>query len=91
MQSFFSHRLAGGSTCYFVYFYTHISNFPKIAQIVYRLRTKHLRFVAPMPEQVGTTTMHLAEVPGETCQKFTSPNLGEMDQIDAFQNPMLSQ
>ncbi len=44
-----------------------------------------------MPEQVGTPTMHLPDVPGDTYQRFTSPKLGEMDKIDAFQNPMLSQ
>ena len=43
-----------------------------------------------MPGQVGTPTMHLAEVPGDTCQKFTSPKLGEMDQIDAFQSKSVS-
>ncbi len=59
--------------------------------LVYRLRTKNVRFVAPMPEQVGTPTMHLPDVPGDTCQKFTSQKLGEMDKIDAFQNPMLPQ
>ncbi len=52
--------------------------------VVYRLRTKHFRFVAPMPEQVGTPTMHLPDVPGDKCQKFTSPKLGEMDKIHAF-------
>ncbi len=30
--------------------------------IVYRLRTENLRFVAPMPEQVGTPTMHFPDV-----------------------------
>ena len=37
--------------------------------IVYCLRTKNFRFVAPMPEQVGTPTMHFPDVPGDTCQK----------------------
>ncbi len=55
--------------------------------LVYRLRTKKLIFVAPMPEQVGTPTMHFLDVPGDTCQKFTSPKLGEMDLIDAIQIP----
>ncbi len=32
--------------------------------VVYRLRTKNLRFVAPMPEQMGTPTMHFPEVSG---------------------------
>ncbi len=59
--------------------------------IVYRLRTQNLRFVAPMPEQMGTPTMHFPEVSGDTYQKFTSPKLGEMDQIDIFQNYMLFQ
>ena len=50
--------------------------------LVYQLRTQSLRFVAPMPEQIGTPTMHFPEVSGDTYKKFTSPKLGEMDQID---------
>ena len=34
--------------------------------IVYDLRTQNLNFVAPIPEQVRTTTMHLSEVSGGT-------------------------
>ncbi len=34
--------------------------------VVYRLRTQNLRFVAPMPEQIGTTTMHFSKV-SEKC------------------------
>ena len=30
--------------------------------IVYRLRTQNLRFVAPMPEQIGTQAMLFPEV-----------------------------
>ncbi len=33
--------------------------------IVY-LRTQNLSFVAPIPEQIGTTTMHFPEVSGGT-------------------------
>ena len=32
--------------------------------IVYDLRAKNLNFVAPMPEQIGTPTMHFPEVSG---------------------------
>ncbi len=28
-----------------------------------------MRFVAPMPEQVGNPTMHFPDVPWDTCQK----------------------
>ena len=34
--------------------------------IVYGLRTQNLNFVAPIPEQLGTTTMHFPEVSGDT-------------------------
>ncbi len=38
--------------------------------IVYDLSTQNLNFVAPIPEQVGTTTMHFSEVSGGTYQNF---------------------
>ena len=41
-----------------------------------------MTFVAPMPEQVGTLTMHFPEVLGGPYQKFSSPKLGELGQID---------
>ena len=56
--------------------------------IVYDLRAQNLRFVAPMPEQSGTPTMHFLEVSGGTYQKFSSPKLGELGQIDVFQYRM---
>ncbi len=56
--------------------------------IVYDLRAQNLRFVAPMPEQIGTPTMHLLEVSGGTYKKFSSPKLGELGQIDVFQYRM---
>ena len=34
--------------------------------LVYDLRTQNLSFVAPIPEQTGTTTMHFPEVSGGT-------------------------
>ncbi len=34
--------------------------------LVYDLRTQNLNFVAPIPGQVGTTTMHFSEVSGDT-------------------------
>ncbi len=34
--------------------------------LVYRLRTQNLRFVAPMPEQIGAITMHFSKV-SEKC------------------------
>ncbi len=37
--------------------------------VVYDLRAQNLRFVAPMPEQIGTTTLHFPEVSGGTYQK----------------------
>ena len=36
------------------------------AILVYDLRTQNLSFVAPIPEQTGTTTMHFPEVSGGT-------------------------
>ncbi len=33
-------------------------------ELVYNLRTQKLKFVAPMPEQIGTTTMHFPEGSG---------------------------
>ncbi len=62
-----------------------------IRLIVYRLGAQNLTFVAPMPEQVGTLTAHFPEVSGGTYQKFSPPKLGELGQIDVFQNRMLSQ
>ncbi len=59
--------------------------------VVYQLMAKNLTFVAPMPEQVGTLTMHFPEVSGGTYQKLSSPKLGELGQIDIFQYRMLSQ
>ncbi len=57
-------------------------------KVVYDLRAKNVKFVAPMPEQIGTPTMHFPEVSGDTYQKFSSPKLGELSQIDVFQYPM---
>ncbi len=34
--------------------------------LVYDLGTQNLNFVAPIPEQVGTTKMHFSEVSGGT-------------------------
>ncbi len=34
------------------------------ALLVYNLRTQNLKFVAPMPEQTGTPTMHFSNVSG---------------------------
>ena len=62
-----------------------------LSPIVYQLRAENLTFVAPMPEQDGTLTMHFPEVSGGTYQKFSSPKLGELGQIDVFQYRMLSQ
>ncbi len=62
-----------------------------MSKLVYRLRTQNLRFVAPMPEQIATPTMLFPVVSGGAYQKFTSPKLGKMDQIDIFQNYMLFQ
>ncbi len=59
--------------------------------IVYRLRDQNLTLVAPMPEQVRTLTVHFPDVSGGTYQKFSSPKLGELGQIDIFQYRMLSQ
>ena len=44
-----------------------------------------------MPEQIATLTMHFPEVSGDTYQKFSSPKLGEMYQIDErqSQNPKI--
>ncbi len=50
-----------------------------------------MTFVAPMPEQIGTAIMHFSELSGDTYQKFSSPKLGGIDQIDKFQNYMLFQ
>ncbi len=36
----------------------------KTTLIVYDLRTQNLNFVSPVPEQIGTTTMHFPEVSG---------------------------
>ncbi len=33
-----------------------------------------MKFVAPMPEQVGTPTMLFPDVPWDTCQKFICIN-----------------
>ena len=38
--------------------------------IVYRLKSVgalEMKFVAPMAEQIATTTMHILKVPGELC------------------------
>ncbi len=35
-------------------------------QIVYDLRAQKLSFVAPIPEQIGTSTMHFSKVSGVT-------------------------
>ncbi len=37
---------------------------PYLKIIVYDLGTQNLNFIAPIPEQVGTTTMHFSEVSG---------------------------
>ncbi len=42
-------------------------------------------------KQVGTLTVHFPEVSGGTYQKFSSPKLGELRQIDVFQYRMLCQ
>ena len=59
--------------------------------VVYDLETQKWRFVAPMPEQSGTPTMHFPEVSRGTYQKFSSPKLRKLDQTDVFQNCMLYQ
>ncbi len=61
------------------------------SSIVYDLRTKNLSSVAPIPEQIGTTTMHVPEVPGGTYQKLLEWKLGEMSQINVFRNRMYLQ
>ena len=66
---------------------TNLSNNPA-GFMVYDLRTQNLRFVAPMPEQIGTTTVHFREASGGTYQKFSSPKLGEPGQIDVFEYRM---
>ena len=35
--------------------------------VVYDMGTQKMKFVAPMPEQIGTSTMHFPEVLGDTC------------------------
>ena len=40
----------------------HIWSVRVFHNIVYDLRTQNLSFVAPIPEQTGTTTMHFPEV-----------------------------
>ncbi len=52
--------------------------------VVCDLRAQNLSFVAPMPEQIGTSIMYFPEVSGDTYQKFSSPKLGELGQIDIF-------
>ena len=66
------------------------STFPcyNIVMIVYDLRAQNLRFVAPIPEQIGTPIMYFLEVSGGTYQKFSLPKLGELGQIDVFQYHM---
>ena len=34
----------------------------RLSLIVYRLGAQQLKFVAPMPEQIATTTMHFSKV-----------------------------
>ena len=34
-----------------------------------------MKFVAPMPEQIATTTTQSLKVPGELCQKFSAQKL----------------
>ena len=64
--------------------YNYSGQMGKDLTLVYRLRAQNLTFVAPMPDQAGTTTMHFSEVSGGTYQKFSSPKLGELDQIDVI-------
>ncbi len=71
--------------------YIQFSSRNGIQVLVYDLRAQNLRFVAPMPEQIGTTAMHFLEVSGGTYKKFSSPKLGKLGQIDCFQYHMLSQ
>ena len=59
--------------------------------LVYQLRAQNLTFVEPMPEQVGTLSMHFPEVSQGTYKKFSSPKLGEPGQIDVFPCRILSQ
>ncbi len=42
--------------------------------LVYQLRAQNLTFVTPMPEQVGTLTMHFPEVSGGTLPLETVPD-----------------
>ncbi len=59
--------------------------------LAYDLRSQNLSFVAPIPEQTGTTTMHFPEVSGGKYQKLPEWKLGEIGQINVFQNRMLFQ
>ncbi len=34
-----------------------------------------MKFVAPIPEQIVTPTMHFLKVPGELCLKFSAQKL----------------
>ncbi len=43
-----------------------------------------LHVIAPMPEQIGTQTMHVSEVSGGTYQQFPSPKMGKLGQIEFF-------
>ncbi len=45
-----------------------VGKFCGACKLVYRTRTQNLRFVEPMPEQIGTITMHFSKV-SETPQK----------------------
>ncbi len=46
-----------------------------LIHVVYQLRAQNLTFVASMPEQAGTLTMHFPEVSGGTYQKFSAQKL----------------
>ncbi len=50
--------------------------------IVYNMRTQKLKFVAPMPEQIGITTKHFPKGQEPHIEICHHQMLGELDQID---------
>ena len=50
-----------------------------LLHLVYDLKSVgalEIKFVAPIPKQIATTTMHFPKVPGELCWKFSAQKLG---------------
>ncbi len=56
----------------------------QVYHVVHNLWTQHLNFVAAIPEQIETSTMHFPEVSGGIYHKLPEKKVGKLGQINGF-------